>query len=392
MKRIKNFAKPLLVLGIVLAVFLIGCEQPGGGSSCSGSTAQGWSGFTPYKNSIIFGSMEGRVIALNPQARTDNKTYPAEGEWHYQVKNVTPGAACGAMCVPAGGTSTGFYSTPAVAGELLVVGTYAGRIYAFNADRGALRWVYPRESFETVGAIVAPIITDGKSLYVGSSNNKLYSLDADTGDFRWEFPTSDKIWVAPAVDNGIVYVGNYAGEVFALSAETGKPVWNIKVPSAVASSLTVYKDYLYFGTFDRNLYAIDKSSGKERWKFSGGNWFWAQPIAYEGVVYVTCLDHNVYALDAESGREIWRFTAESPIPSSVSISDNYLYTVCDKGIVYKLDTQNGKALSNVYIGFAVLATPYANGDMVYIYARDHNVYAVNTSSRTVVWKFSSFLE
>jgi len=387
-----KYIKTILFVGILISVFLTGCGDSSGSASCSGTQAQGWSGFVKYKQVLCFGSMEGRVIAIDPVARSENKTYPAANEWSYLIKTSVPGSACGAMCSPSSGTSQGIYDTPAVTGGLVYVGTYNGKIYAINADRGVVRWIFPRESYETVGSIIADIVTDGQNLYFVSSNRKIYSIDAATGDFRWEHETEGKIWVAPAIDNGVLYAGNYAGEVLALDADTGKTLWSIKVPSAVSSSLTVFKNSLYFGTFDRNLYSIDKNSGREIWKFTGGNWFWAKPIVDNGRIYAACLDHKVYSLDASTGKELWQFETAGPVIAPIALTDSYVLAVCDKGILYKIKAENGTLEKEMPIGFTVMSPPYTDGDMVYIYARDHNVYAVDTATGTIKWKFSSFLK
>jgi len=212
----------VILLGVLLLVFVSGC-MPGMDGGCSGAQAQGWSSFAPYNELICFGSMEGSVIALSPQARSEGKTFPDETEWIYAIKAATPGSTCGAMCAPSSSASgKGIYSTPLVIGDLVFVGTYTGKVYALNANRGVVRWIYPREGFETVGAIVGNIISDGTALYFGSANGKIYALDATTGDFIWEFQTSDKIWTAPVLDNGILYVGNYGGNVYAIAADTGR--------------------------------------------------------------------------------------------------------------------------------------------------------------------------
>jgi len=392
MKNLKNYIRGTLTAVILLLVFVMGCSDLSGGGGCSGTQAQGWSGFAAYQKDICFGSMEGRVIALNPQARSDNKTFPADTEWVYIIKTSAPGAACGALCTPsASAAGQGIYGTPAVVGDLIYVGTYTGKIYALNASRGVVRWIYPREALDSVGAIVGSIVTDNQSLFFASSNGKVYCLDAATGDYKWEYQTSNKIWITPTLDNGILYLGNYGGEVFALAADTGRPVWNVQVPSAVASSIAVDGDVLYFGTFDSYLHAVDKATGQEKWKYQGGNWFWAKPVVKDGKIYAACLDSKLYALDT-SGNELWKYVADSPLVSTPAIAGTAIYLVGDKGMLYKVDIQSGAEITRTPVGYTVFSNPYVDGDMVYVYARDHNVYAVDMARGVVVWKFSSYLK
>jgi outer membrane protein assembly factor BamB len=60
--------------------------------------------------------------------------------------------------------------------------------------------------------------------------------------------------------------------------------------------------------------------------------------------------------------------------------------------VYKIDPATGSEVSRVEIGYTTYSPIYAEGDSVYIYARDHNVYAVDTVNNNVAWKFSSYIK
>ncbi|MEI8004521.1 MAG: PQQ-binding-like beta-propeller repeat protein, partial [Methanothrix sp.] len=121
-------------------------------------------------------------------------------------------------------------------------------------------------------------------------------------------------------------------------------------------------------------------------------WVWAKPVIESGRIYSACLDRKLYALDALTGKELWQFTAESPIVSTPAISGNYINVICDKGILYKLDKEKGTQAGSVAVGYTVYGNLFAEGDMVYVYARDHNVYAVDTAKGTISWKFSSYLK
>ena len=78
--------------------------------------------------------------------------------------------------------------------------------------------------------------------------------------------------------------------------------------------------------------------------------------------------------------------------STPSVTDKYVYAVSEKGILYKLDITDGKMIKNISIDYQVYSNPYAEGDMVYIYARDHTVYAIDTVKSTITWKFSSAIK
>lgn len=383
----------LILCLIVLSLLVLGCAGP---------TYQGWSGFISQDGIVYFGSMDGKVFAIDPLARSQNLSFPSEGEWVLPIKAPAPaGGMCGPLgCVPAGQPTT-IYSTPVVAGNLVYVATYAGdngKVMAINRlapgyDKDGIpawnegEWFYPRKENKFVGAVVGGLVVFEDTLYVGSSDYKLYALD-EKGNERWTpFDTGGKIWTSPAVKDDIVYVSNYERKLFAVSSTDGSLLWEIELPAAVSSSPVVSGDSIYFGTFGRNICAVAISDGSERWKFEGGNWFWTTPLVKNGVVYAGCLDHNIYAIDASTGRELWRFTADDQIVSTPALEGDLLAVASKSGEIYILESDSGNLARSVSIGFQVMSPLYAEENVVYVHARNRCVYAIDVQSGEKIWEF-----
>lgn len=387
MKTKRSLILLLSLIGISTITFSCIPTSSGGGG-CAGPGVQGWSGFTSSNSTLYLGSMDGKVLALNPSARSKGLTFPSEGEWSYVMK--TP-AASGSMCGPLGcapaATPVAIYSTPAVASGLVYVGTYNGKIYALNAATGALRWVFPREGYETIGAIVGDLLAVDNTIYVNSSNGKVYALDAPTGDLKWESATGGKIWTSPTVSGGVVYVTSYDGNVYALSRQNGSQLWKFKSSAAISSSPIVSEENVFFGTFDRHLYAISKIDGQEKWKFEGGNWFWSNPLVKDDVVYAGCLDHKIYALEAKTGNKLWDFDVKGQIASTPVLAGNFIIVISESGEMYIIEADSGKEKRHMSINYSVMAPLYAEGNMVYVHARNRCVYSVDVQSGEVAWKF-----
>src|SRR5262245_4066838 len=65
---------------------------------------------------------------------------------------------------------------------LAFMGTYAGNLYAWEAETGMERW-----RFETGGPIGhSPAFSDG-AVFVGSMDRRLHAVDTATGKLRWSF-------------------------------------------------------------------------------------------------------------------------------------------------------------------------------------------------------------
>lgn len=374
-------------LGKVLIFLLLLAIVSSGVFGCAAQRPQGWSGITAHNSMLYFGSMDGKVLALNPLARHRGLAFPAEGEWEYSIKVSSPPSM---LSCPGAGTPalpTGIYGTPVVTGGLVYVGTYSGKVYALNAANGALRWVYPREGYEVIGAIVGGLVVAEGTIYVGSSDGRVYALDAAFGDRKWQFDTGGKVWASVAVRDGVVYVSNFAGKLYALSGRDGKELWKFEAPAGIASSPVIFEDSVFFGSFDHYLRAVDIASGKERWKFLGGNWFWAQPLVNSGIVYAPCLDHKVYAIEAKTGRRLWQFDAGSPIVSSPVLIGDFLVVASEAGKLHLLKSDNGVMARTISIGALIMASLSAYDRKVYVHAKNRHVYAVEAETGKIAWDF-----
>ena len=100
-------------------------------------------------------------------------------------------------------TSGAVRSSPAVANDMVYVGSDDGWVYALNMSSGDLIW-----SFKTQGAVKSSPLLSDHILYVGSFDNRIYALDALSGAHIWNYTTDDDIEGSPSNWNGIVLIGN----------------------------------------------------------------------------------------------------------------------------------------------------------------------------------------
>jgi hypothetical protein len=96
----------------------------------------------------------------------------------------------------------------------------------------------------------------GGIVYVGSVGNMVYALNATTGAQVWSYPTGREVFSSPAVADGVVYVGSEDHNVYALDATTGAKIWNYTTGSWVDSSPAVVDGVVYVGSGDYKLYAF----------------------------------------------------------------------------------------------------------------------------------------
>jgi outer membrane protein assembly factor BamB len=388
--KIKTQRLSLILCLAVLSLLVVGCAGP---------TFQGWSGFAASDNVVYFGGIDGRVYAINTAARSQNLTFPSQGEWVFNVPSLgAPGTICGPACAPAS-PRVSIYATPVVVRDLVCVGIYAGdngKLVAINRLapgytegvplRSKGEWTYP-SGVKSVGAIVgSPVVVD-KTLYVGTSDGKLYAIEGVYGEKKWEFDTGGKIWTSPVDEGDVVYVSNYERKLFAVSSADGSQIWQIELPASIASSPAISGNNILLGTFDNHLYAVDKTNGKVKWNFKGENWFWSTPVVKGDTVYAGCLDNKVYAINANTGKEIWQFITNGPIVSEPVLANNLIALASEAGDIYVLNSDNGDLVQSIHIGSRIMAPLFIEDNMLYVHAGNLCVYGIDIQSGVKVWEF-----
>jgi hypothetical protein len=150
-----------------------------------------------------------------------------------------------------------------VGGGLAFMGTYAGNLYAWDANTGAERWV-----FRTDGPIGhSPTFSDG-TVFVGSMDRRLYAIEAATGKARWSFEAGEGIWVSPVVHLGLLMFGARDGVFHAVDAAGGRERWRFQTGDRILTSASVSEDgrRVVFASEDMHVYCLEAETGKLLWK------------------------------------------------------------------------------------------------------------------------------
>jgi outer membrane protein assembly factor BamB len=390
LKRKRNWpARIAFLAALVITVSLVtlGCV--------SGLTAIGWSGGIVSNGFLYIGTQEGKLASIN---LSDDSRLSSEA----LVPVSQPGLfGCSASSGCGGGSArVPIYGTPALAGELVYIAGYNGRIYAYNADNLAVRWVFPREGY--LSPIVGGIVTDGDRLYFGGSDGWVYALDAVTGDKLWTFKTDAKIWGTPAVlqqtalnmssnetrSENTVFIGSFDKKIYALNALDGSKKWEFATEGSIIATPLVFNNTVYIGSCDRNLYALKAHDGSLIWKISGKNFFWAQPAVVDGTIYAGCLDGHVYVLDASSGAQKNDYDLKSQIASTPVAVNDFVVVASRKGVIYSINTQTGELKQLVDLKKDVNGPLTANGDIVYIHTQDGVLQRINVVSGAILTAIS----
>lgn len=174
-----------------------------------------------------------------------------------------------------------------VSDGLAFMGTYAGTIYAWDADTGEARWIF--KTGRPIGH--SPTVADGV-LYFGSMNRKLYALEARSAKLRWSFECEEGIWSSPVVANGLVMFGARDGIFYGVDAAKGKLKWKFQTGAPILNSPSISEDgaRVVFASEDMHVYCLKTSDGSPLWKsrklagLSARDYF---PVIFRGLVFIT---------------------------------------------------------------------------------------------------------
>jgi outer membrane protein assembly factor BamB len=224
-------------------------------------------------------------------------------------------------------------SSPCISDGSVYIGC-GWELTSISNDSGKVNW-----TFETEGAIAGTPAVADNIVYIGSSDDYLYAVDVSSGEVRWRSELGSSIQSSPVVGSGTVYVGELDGLVHAFDKETGDKRWSVPV-GPVYSSIARAGSRLFVPTFSTGshggLYAVEE--GTVQWSFQPDSLGCKSAPAIAGsTVYVGHQNGKVYAVNANDGTEVWRYdTGTSAVDSSPTVIEDGLYIGDDSGALHAL--------------------------------------------------------
>lgn len=241
----------------------------------------------------------------------------------------------------------------------------AGDVGAFDAVTGAPRW-----RVDIGGLVLGTPAIIGNLLVVGVEHRGVLALDALTGATVWErrLRTYDVSSVTVSAEQVFVTV---PGTLIALRLGTGRVMWSATPPGCNLSSPTRTHDLVIVGGGGTDVSAYDAATGQLRWTQSFGdgcglsyeNWL---PAVRDSTVYAGLLQ-GVAALDLATGTRIWfNSTDISGVFFPMAVTWGTVFAGQDGGqSMVALDRSDGslrwrRNLDGQAAGFAVF------GDLVWV--------------------------
>lgn len=261
-------------------------------------------------------------------------------------------------------------SAPAVVGGVAYVVADDSRAYAFRATTGKRLW-RAQFSGSQGGFPAAPTVAGGK--VYAMAPDSLTALDARSGATRWQEQLG--CFGCPvAFAHGRVYAAAALqrenpgpDHLYALGARTGDPRWKASLRGSAGSSPAVRYGSVYVAVFVDNpsgvrpwaIAAFDAATGARRWRTAIGRsryLTFASPAVAGGRVVFPSTAGNLVALEAKTGRTDWSVPL-AITDSAPAIADGVVYVGSSDDYLHAFDAMTGRELWRAATGDDVTSSP-----------------------------------
>jgi outer membrane protein assembly factor BamB/actin-like ATPase involved in cell morphogenesis len=182
-------------------------------------------------------------------------------------------------------------TSPASVGDLAVVASRDGRLYAVNT-KNVLVWK------STVGQVTATPAGVGRAVCVGLDNGSISCRNTDDGTEAARITSAGNPLSAPLGADRMVVAAAADGTVAAWDALTGDQRWRLPPAGGVSGPvrLAMREGMLHGVDADGRLFAIDPAGGAERWRFDLGDRVDVPPWAEGGALFAVGTTGTLHAL------------------------------------------------------------------------------------------------
>jgi outer membrane protein assembly factor BamB len=266
---------------------------------------------------------------------------------------------------------------PGVAGDLFVVGSLDGDVYALSAQDGTERW-HVKVSSEVVSrpAVSADVVV------VRTVDGRLNGLDAKDGTQRWVFdqsvpPLSLRGNASPMILNDTVYDGFDNGKVIAIRLADGAPLWQqtlstgegrteVERLSDVDGGIVTSAGNLFAVGYRGQLVAMAADTGRPMWQRDVSSYGGA--AASESALVVADAEGNVWAFDRDTGASLWKQDQlKFRWLGTPAIVGKYVVVGDSEGYVHWLSLDEGKFAARERLSKKPIeSAPVVVGDTVYV--------------------------
>ena len=188
-----------------------------------------------------------------------------------------------------------------------------GALVALDARTGKSVWK------RKLGPVFSSPALAGGLLLVGSDDESLHGVDAQTGALAWSRPLSARVRATPAVLGDVAVVADFKGRVAAVKAVDGSVLWSQELGQPIYSSAALTPALCVVGCHDGHVYGLSLASGERMFDVATGGPVVSSPAALGDRFLAASTDGQLYLFDA-SGHTLARLNlAAEGIQSSPAL-------------------------------------------------------------------------
>ena len=203
-------------------------------------------------------------------------------------------------------------SSPLATDGLVIVGTIdakgQGAVVALT-DAGQAQWT------RKLAAVFSSPALAGQTIVVGADDGSVHGFDRATGAPAWSQKVGSKVRATPALAGAIVYAAGFDGMIVALRAADGARAWERAIGHGVYSSPCVGSALVIFGCHEGHIHGLDAETGAVRFEAETRGPVLASPGSIGARTVATSTDGHLYLLD-ETGAVLARL----PLPGGATQS------------------------------------------------------------------------
>jgi outer membrane protein assembly factor BamB len=190
-------------------------------------------------------------------------------------------------------------SSPVVLGEEarvvvgVVEGRSAGALVALSGAKGKLLWS------RRLGAVFSSPALAGERVLVGSDDGSLHAVDLARGGLAWSHELGAKVRATPAIAGDVAVVGDFAGLLVAVRTADGTRVWARAVGHALYSSACIAGGLCVVGCREGHVHAFDLATGEPRFETATRGPVVSSPVAAGAGFLVGSTDGSLYLIAAD---------------------------------------------------------------------------------------------
>jgi outer membrane protein assembly factor BamB len=271
-----------------------------------------------------------------PAVVVDGIAYVANAQGTIHALSMADGSVIWTHLTPHGKMA----SSPAVAGDRLLVHGMDGYVQVLRRSDGHLLWRYPAGSpIES-----SPVVLPGDLDVFGTWGGTITALDLDTHRLRWTYRDGCKITSSAAVLGGTIFIGDYCGRLLALSARTGALRWSGSVNGRIYGTPAVAGGRVFVPSSDGGSLTAFSIDGTRLWARDTGAYVYSSPAVADGRVFFGSYNGVFYALSARTGATLWARGTGGPISGAAVVVDGVAYAGSFAHRIVGVDAVSGRVL------------------------------------------------